>query len=148
MKVFIENEAGSRIKHEHNEKTLELQGTSLVSCAFPWPYGFILHTTGQDGDNVDCFVLTQRPLHTGDIVDCDPIGLIEQIEDGEIDHKIFARFPDEAAVLDEAVVEKFKDFALHVFEHIPGKTKEIGRCCDRQMAIAYIDRHQDRNQTT
>ena len=147
MNVFIENEAGSCIKHEHNEKTLELKGTSLVSRAFPWPYGFILHTTGQDGDNVDCFVLTQRPLRTGDIVDCDPIGMIEQIEDSEIDHKIFACFQDEEAVLDDAVIEKFKDFALHVFEHIPGKTKEIGRCCDRQTAVEYIDRHGDRNQT-
>jgi inorganic pyrophosphatase len=148
MKVFIENEAGSCIKHEHNEKTLELKGTTLVSRAFPWPYGFIPETTGEDGDNVDCFVLTQKPLRTGDVVDCDPIGMIEQIEDGEIDHKIFARIHDEAAVLDGAAVEKFKDFALHVFEHIPGKTKKIGRCCDRQTAVEYIDRHRDRSQTT
>jgi hypothetical protein len=37
---------------------------------------------------------------------------------------------------------------LHVFEHIPGKTKEIGGCCDRQTAVEYIARHQDQNQTT
>ncbi|HEX4603201.1 MAG TPA: inorganic diphosphatase [Candidatus Angelobacter sp.] len=148
MNIFIENEAGSCIKHEHNEKTLELKGKALVSRAFPWPYGFILNTTGQDGDNVDCFVLTRKSMHTGDIVDCDPIGMIEQIEDGEIDHKIFARPYDEAAVLDDAAVEKFKDFALHVFDHIPGKTKTIGRRCDRDAAIEYIEGHRDRAQTT
>jgi len=147
MKVFIENQAGSRIKHEHNEKTLELKGTTLVSRAFPWPYGFILHTTGDDGDNVDCFVLTRRPLLTGEIVECEPIGLIEQIEDGEIDHKIFARLQDEMAVLDDQAQATFTDFALHVFEHVPGKTMKIGTCCGRQTAVEYIHRHSDRNQT-
>ena len=147
MKVFIENEAGSRIKHEHNEKTLEFKGATLVSRAFPWPYGFVLHTTGEDGDNVDCFVLTQRPLHTGEIVDCEPIGLIEQIEDGEVDHKIFARLQGEAVVLDSQAQETFKDFALHVFKHIPGKTMKVGRCCDSQTAVEYIHRHSDRNET-
>ncbi|HEU4414984.1 MAG TPA: inorganic diphosphatase [Candidatus Angelobacter sp.] len=147
MKAFIENEAGSRLKHEHDEKTLEPKGTTVVSRAFPWPYGFILETTGQDGDNVDCFVLTQKPLRTGDIVDCDPIGMIEQIEDGEVDHKIFACLHDEAAVLNDAAAEQFKDFALHVFEHIPGKTMNIGRRCDKQTALEYIERHRDRSQT-
>jgi inorganic pyrophosphatase len=143
MKVFIENEAGSRIKHEHNEKTLEHIETSLVSRAFPWPYGFILHTTGEDGDNVDCFVITERQLRTGDVVECDPIGLIEQIEDGEIDHKIFAHLEGEMAVLDSVAQENFRQFAMHVFEHVPGKTMQIGRCFGRQTAVEYIANHRD-----
>ncbi|HEY7401912.1 MAG TPA: inorganic diphosphatase [Candidatus Angelobacter sp.] len=143
MKVFIENEAGSRIKHEHNEKTLEPIGTSVVSRAFPWPYGFILDTTGEDGDNVDCFVLTERTLHTGEIVDCEAIGLIEQIEDGEIDHKIFAQLENEKAVLDAVAQENFQQFAMHVFEHIPGKTMKIGGCFGPQAAVEYIANHKD-----
>jgi inorganic pyrophosphatase len=143
MKVFIENEAGSRVKHEHNEKTLKLKGTTTVSRAFPWPYGFILETTGEDGDNVDCFVLTERRLHTGEIVECDPLGLIEQVEDGETDHKIFAGIKGEPAVLDKRVQEIFADFAVHVFAHIPGKTMKIGNCFDRQAALEYIREHTD-----
>jgi inorganic pyrophosphatase len=143
MKVFIENEAGSRVKHEHNEKTLELKGTTIVSRAFPWPYGFILHTTGEDGDNVDCFVLTRKPLRTGEIVECHPVGLIEQIEDGEVDHKIFAQLEGESVALDRSTQEVFKDFASHVFEHVPGKTMKIGSCFGAQIAIDYIARHMD-----
>jgi len=143
MKVFIENEAGSRVKHEHNEKTLALKGTTLVSRAFPWPYGFILETTGEDGDNVDCFVLTSRKLRTGEIVDCEPVGLIEQIEDGEVDHKIFAQLKGEIAVLDKSAQDTFKDFASHVFEHVPGKTMEIGSCFGAASAVDYIARHTD-----
>lgn len=143
MKVFIENEAGSRMKHEHNEKTLALKGTTIVSRAFPWPYGFILETTGEDGDNVDCFVLTRKQLRTGEIVECDPIGLIEQIEDGAVDHKIFAQLKGESAVLDRSTQEAFQDFAIHVFEHVPGKTMKIGSCFGAWTAIDYIARHAD-----
>ncbi|HKV93338.1 MAG TPA: inorganic diphosphatase [Candidatus Angelobacter sp.] len=143
MKVFIENEAGSCVKHEHNEKTLELKGTSIVSRAFPWPYGFVLDTTGEDGDNVDCFVLTSRKLSTGEIVDCEPVGLIEQIEDGEVDHKIFAQLKGETSVLDQKAQDTFKDFASHVFEHVPSKTMKIGGCFGAAVAIDYIARHAD-----
>ncbi len=40
MKAFVQNEAGSRIKHSHNEKTLELIGMSHVSWDYPNPSGF------------------------------------------------------------------------------------------------------------
>jgi inorganic pyrophosphatase len=143
MKVFIENEAGSRVKHEHDEKTLQLKGTTIVSRAFPWPYGFVLDTTGEDGDNVDCFVLTGKGLRTGEIVECEPVGLIEQIEDGEVDHKIFAQLKGETAVLDQRTQDTFKDFASHVFEHVPAKTMKIGGCFGAETAIDYVARHAD-----
>lgn len=143
MKVFIENEAGSRVKHEHNEKTLELRGITIVSRAFPWPYGFILDTTGEDGDNVDCFVLTGRRLRTGEIVECEAVGLIEQIEDGEVDHKIFAQLIDETAAFDKRTQDTFKDFASHVFEHVPGKAMKIGDCFGADIAIDYVACHAD-----
>jgi inorganic pyrophosphatase len=148
MKVFIENEAGSRVKHEHNEKTLQLKGTTIVSRSFPWPYGFVLDTTGEDGDNVDCFVLTGKQLRTGEIVECEPVGLIEQIEDGQVDHKIFAQLKGESAVLDQSMQDTFKDFANHVFEHVPGKTMKIGSCFGAETAIDYVTHHTDApNQT-
>ena len=50
---------------------------------YPFPYGFVLETTNEDGGNVDCFVITPRELKTGQIVDCRPVGLMEQIEDGK-----------------------------------------------------------------
>src|SRR5215470_12950156 len=100
MKVFIENEAGSNVKHYHDEKTLEPKGSSQVSRAYPFPYGFVLNTTAPDGDNVDCFVITQQALPTGEIVECEPIALMEQIEDGEEDHKILAGMPGEDSRVD------------------------------------------------
>jgi len=67
MKVFIENQANSNVKHFFDEKTLEPKGSCLVSCVYPFPYGFVLNTNASDGDNVDCFVLTKTVLFTGQI---------------------------------------------------------------------------------
>jgi inorganic pyrophosphatase len=86
IKVFIQNEAGSNRKNYHNEKTLEYRETRLVSCPYPYPYGFILGTDAKDGCNLDVFVITQRRLTTGQILECEVIGLMEQFEDGVEDH--------------------------------------------------------------
>jgi inorganic pyrophosphatase len=68
MKVFIQKEAGSFTKNFHDEKTLTFVRTTRVSRAYPLPYGFILNTTGDDGLNVDCFVLLflRKPHYTRD----------------------------------------------------------------------------------
>ncbi len=80
MKVFIENEAGSDQKNLYNEKTLEYRKTVTVSRKYPYPYGFILDTSSGDGDNLDCFIITDKALKSGQIIECEPIGLMEQLE--------------------------------------------------------------------
>ena len=132
------------MKHIHNEKTLELKSATQVSRAYPFPYGFVLDTTGEDGDNVDCFVLTGQKLHTGDILDCEPMALMEQVEDGEIDHKVLARQVDDREILDEAVKNALVEFARHVFDHTPGKLMEIGQFLDREAAMKYLEEHEDK----
>lgn len=121
MKVFIENEAGSNKKNLHNEKTLEYKKTVTVSREYPYPYGFILDTTSGDGDNLDCFVLTDKKLKTGEIVDVESIGLMEQTEDGDEDHNILANLPGETYEVTEDTKSKLIDFVEHVFDHLPNK---------------------------
>lgn len=87
MKVFIENEAGTKIKNIFDEKALVFRKSVTVSEKYPFPYGFILNTTSGDGDNLDCFVLTKKLLKSQEIIDVDVIGMFEEIEDGEEDNK-------------------------------------------------------------
>jgi len=138
LKVFIENEAGSYVKNLHDERTLELKGTTEVSRPYPLPYGFVLDTTAEDGDNVDCFVLTTRCLRTGQIVECEPVGLMEQIEDNQIDHKVLAMLPGEERSLDRETTQTLVEFARHVFDHVPGKKMEIGEFRNREAAIDFV----------
>jgi len=138
MRVFIENAAGATRKNIYDERTLAHLSTVEVSATYPFPYGFVLGTVSGDGDAVDCFVLTQTPLAPGTIVECDPIGLVEQIEDGEIDHKVLATLPGDEARLDAAVVAALKNFGANVFAHVPGKRMEIGRVLGQAEAAAYL----------
>jgi len=138
LKVFIENQAGSFVKHLHDETTLELKGTTRVSRPYPLPYGFVIDTSAEDGDNVDCFVLTRRSLHTSEIVECEPVGLMEQIEDDEIDHKVLAVLPGEEHSLDPETQRALVEFTRHVFDHVAGKKMQVGEFRGREAAIEFV----------
>ena len=142
MKVFIENEAGSNKKNLHNEKSLEYKGTVTISRKYPFPYGFVLGTTSGDGDNVDCFVITGRKLKTSQIVECEPIGIMEQIEDDEEDHNILAKLSGEEAVIDELTKRQLTEFVSHAFDHLveKGKTVRVGQFLSKEDAEKYISK--------
>ena len=138
MRVFIENEAGSRTKNLYDQRTLAHLGTTPVSLQYPYPYGFVIDTSGGDGDAVDCFVITNSGLSAGDTIECDPIGLLEQVEDGKIDHKVLAVLSGELPVLEQTTVADLKSFISGVFAHVPDKRMEIGRLRGRGDAEAYV----------
>lgn len=144
MKAFIENEAGSNKKNIFNEKTFEYKKTYIVSCAYPFPYGFIPNTTSGDGDCLDCFILTEKHLKPGDVIEAEPIGLMEQIEDGEEDHKILAVLPGEYTKVTDDIKEKLTDFVTHVFDYLEGKRIEVGRFLGKDDADALANEAMDR----
>ena len=138
MQVFIENEAGSRQKNTYDERTLAHLRSETVSRAYPFPYGFVLGTRSGDGDAVDCFVITGEKRVSGATVACDAVALLEQVEDGEIDHKILAVPAGAKADIGDDVLEALTDFISGVFAHVPGKQMRIGRLLGREEAEAYV----------
>lgn len=138
MKVFIENLAGSDQKNLYNEKTLEYLKTITVSRKYPYPYGFILDTTSGDGDNLDCFILTKQDFKTGQIVECEPIGIMEQFENEQPDHNILATLVGEETVLTDEIKQNLTEFVSHVFDHRPGKVVRVGNFLDKESALAEI----------
>lgn len=143
IEVFIQNEAGSTRKHYHDEKTREWKMTVEVSRPYPYPYGFIIGTTSPDGWNVDCFVLTRRPLKTGETRHCDAIGLMEQVEDGQIDHNVLAVIPGEDGSVGRTVQDELTEFVQHVFDHIQAKKIRVGRFLGPADAAAFVAAHRD-----
>lgn len=138
IKVFIENEAGSNQKNIFNEKTLEYRKTYTVSRQYPFPYGFILDTKSGDGDSVDCFIITNQELKTRQIIECELVGLMEQIESGKEDHNILARLAGEEITIDNKVKTELAEFVSHVFDHRPEKIVKMGKFLGREAAEAYI----------
>jgi inorganic pyrophosphatase len=92
---------------------------------------------------VDCFVLTKSLLHTGQIVECDPVGLMEQIEDGKEDHNVLAVPRDEEERIDTKTKQELVEFVSHVFDRVAGKTILAGDFHGRESAIDYIRQHED-----
>jgi inorganic pyrophosphatase len=127
FKVFIENEAGSSRKNYHNERTLTFERSESVACPYPFPYGFIIDTVNADGDCLDCFVITDRKLRTAEVVECEAIGLMEQMEDGLADNNVLARLLDEQPTVTRKVEGLLGDFVRNVFSHLPDKKVSVGR---------------------
>lgn len=138
MRVLIENEAGSRCKNTYDEDTLQHVSAAEVSAAYPFAYGFVIGTKAGDGDAADCFVISARKLSSGEQLDCVPLALLEQIEDGDTDHKLIAAPAGETVAIDDGVVSAIRHFAANVFKHVPGKKMEIGRLLDSAAARAYL----------
>ena len=154
MKVFVENEAGSDQKNLYNEKTLEYKKTVTVSRKYPYPYGFILNTTSGDGDNVDAFIITDKELKTGQIVECEPVGLMEQMEKSwdefkgdaeEVDHNVLMVLKgSDPDVVSNEVKDHLTDFVLHVFDHIRPNKNRVGNFLDKDVALQYIEESRDK----
>ncbi len=149
MKVFVENEAGSNQKNLYDEKTLEYKKTVTVSKKYPYPYWFILDTTSGDGDNLDCFIITDKELKRWQIIECEPIGLMEQTETSrenieEEDNNVLASLPDEIFEIDDDIKERLWDFVLHVFDHLPNKKVQIWNFYNQDIALEYIKKCEDK----
>lgn len=140
IKVFIQSEAGSFEKKRYNEKTLEYLSTSKLPLAYPYPYGFILDTEASDGDNLDRYIVTSSHLKSGAIVECEPIGLLEQFEDGEIDHKILASLPGEKPELNKRLYEQLQKFIYGVFAQWPDCFIKVGEILSQKKAYEVIEK--------
>jgi inorganic pyrophosphatase len=140
IRVFVENPAGSRLKHHHDEETLELLRVEPVSGAYPYPYGFIPGTRGPDGDCVDCFIITERLLRTGELVDCEPIALMEQWEAGVVDNDVLAVPVGEPLPDLAPVIPVLTRGILQLFSGMPGRETAVGRFLPAEDAAAYLER--------
>jgi inorganic pyrophosphatase len=144
IKVLIQVEAGSCERNLYDEKTLEFKGRRQMSRPFPYPYGFIIGTSAADGDCVDCYIITTHKLKAGSVVACEPVGLLEQDEDGEIDHKVLAALPGQTVELDERLLKELRDFIYALMAPFPDMHISIGNILPHEAALHHIQEFRDR----
>ena len=84
LNVIVETPKGSRNKFEFDEKygMFKLSGVLPAGANFPFDFGFVPSTLGEDGDPLDVLVLMDEPAFTGCLVPARLIGVItaEQTE--------------------------------------------------------------------
>ena len=66
LQVVIDTPKGSRNKFSWDEKNklFKLSGILPAGAFFPYDFGFIPQTTGEDGDALDVLILMDEPAFT------------------------------------------------------------------------------------
>src|SRR5690349_4487991 len=86
-RVIIETPKGYRNKFDYDPDSnlFMLGGLLPAGMMFPFDFGFIPSTLGEDGDPLDILVLMDAPAHVGCLIEVRIIGIIkaEQTEDGK-----------------------------------------------------------------
>ncbi|MCU7496512.1 MAG: inorganic diphosphatase [Ignavibacteria bacterium] len=79
LNVIIETPKGSRNKFKYTPALdiFKLDSTLQAGASFPFDFGFIPSTLGEDGDPLDILVLMDQSVYTGCLVPARLIGVIE-----------------------------------------------------------------------
>lgn len=71
-------------------------------------------------------------------MECEPIGLLEQHEGDEIDHKVLAVLPGEDTKLDQLVLEELQTFIKRIFSEFPDMNIRVGPVHPREAALHHL----------
>ncbi|MCA1554832.1 MAG: inorganic diphosphatase [Chloroflexi bacterium] len=79
LNVVIETPKHSRIKFKYDEETgiFKASGFMPEGMSFPYDFGFVPSTRGEDGDPLDVLLLMDAPAFAGCLVTTRLIGVIE-----------------------------------------------------------------------
>jgi inorganic pyrophosphatase len=117
INVLIEIPAGSKNKYEFDKdlNAMALDRVLSSSVQYPYDYGFIPNTLGNDGDPLDGMVMMDQPTFPGCVIAARPIGMLEMIDGGDRDEKILC-VPDKDPRY--ANVKSLKDVPQHRLDEI------------------------------
>jgi inorganic pyrophosphatase len=103
--TLIEIPKGSKKKYEIDKETGFLILDRFLSTSFHYPfnYGFIPFTLCEDKDPLDVLVLSQDVIDPMILVECRPIGIIQMIDNNEMDEKIIA------VPINDLLMDSFQD---------------------------------------
>lgn len=142
--VFIENPKGAIVKIHHDEEALIPTHCELVNAPYVFAYGFVVGVRASDGDMLDCFVISQTTLFTGERVDCVPFAYLEQWENEVEDFDLLTVPATEAHLIDsidlDEVFEMLKGFLSEVFAGKQNREIRVGKLGTAQGAYDLIDR--------
>jgi len=149
---------GEPVKYEVDKDTGAMFVDRFLSTAMRYPcnYGYIPETLSADGDPVDVLVLTPRPLISGSVIRCRPVGVLEMEDEAGDDAKLLA-VPVDKLTSQYRHVASFRDInrltldqIAHFFEHYkdlePTKWVKLRGWADADRAKSEINESVERYQ--
>ncbi|HUW21734.1 MAG TPA: inorganic diphosphatase [Candidatus Bathyarchaeia archaeon] len=156
LDIFIEISKGGLVKYEFDKKAKQLRVDRFLHGAmyFPFNYGFIPGTIGEDKDPLDAVVLASKSVYPGCLMSCQVIGLLEMEDEEGIDTKILM-VPDikvdpllgkiqNIDDLDDSTKEKVKNFFEHYKDLEKNKWVKLKNWRSRQEAEREINKGLER----
>lgn len=144
----IEISKGSKKKYELDKETglIRLDRILLTATHYPSNYGFIPRTLAQDDDPLDVLVLCSEILDPLTIVECYPIGMVEMVDNREVDEKIIAiPFKDpvnsgyrDISTLPQHTLHEISHF-FEVYKALEHSETSVKRIKDRDYALQVIE---------
>ena len=81
---------------------------------------------------------TIERLRAGTVVACEPIGLLKQNEDGEVDHTVLAAIPGQDVEVGDKLMRELRAFIYAVFAPFSDTSVHVGRMLPCEAALHYI----------
>lgn len=138
IQMMIQVAAGFCDRKIYDERTLEYLETRPGSLPYPYPYGFIIGTSAEDGACVDCYLITRDQVTSGTIVECEPVGLLLQDEGGEIDHEVLAVLPGQDVVIGPELLQELQEFIYAIFAGASDMKVRVGPLLSRDAALEHL----------
>ena len=118
VSCYIEIQKNSNNKYEF-DKTLNklvLDRVLASPYSYPFAYGFIRNTLGNDGDEIDILIITNKELEIDNYVNGYIIGGLSMEDEKGMDEKLFIVLPDEYSELSNISFMNKKDLEnIHDF---------------------------------
>jgi inorganic pyrophosphatase len=152
VRVFIEIPKGSNIKYEHDEKTgfIKVDRILHTSMVYPFNYGFVPGSLGEDGDPLDIMVISSASFAPGTTVMARPIGALLMKDEEGVDTKIMAVplekiDPEFSGITDAKDLPKHtRDMIGHFFSYYksiePGKWAEVSGWASADEAFDFVNK--------
>jgi inorganic pyrophosphatase len=156
--VFIEIPSGSRVKYSAEKGDHSLWFDEILSgnLRYPENYGFLEGTKGEDGKELDAFVLTSEPLASGTHGTVRIIGAILATDEKGFDPK-FLTVPQTAQIdpicgawqdlaeIPKKRLETLTEFVLRHKENKSGKWVKIDRVIEKEAAMKVLEEGRNRD---
>jgi inorganic pyrophosphatase len=128
IKVYIEIEKNSNIKYEYdkNEKKLLIDRILDFPYFYPYAYGFIPNTLGNDNDELDILIITDKKIEKDRYYNAYIIGLLEMSDEKGMDEKILCILEEDYnEIYDiDCLDEKQKNNIYWFFSNYKNNTKD------------------------
>lgn len=123
LNAIVDTPRGSRNKFKFDEQKhiFKLAGVLPAGASFPYDFGFLPSTKGEDGDALDVLILMDEPTFTGCLVPSRLIGVLEaeQTENGKTERndRLIAVATDSRSHKDLRDIEGLNENLRHEIEH-------------------------------